>query len=1604
VTFSLRDHLHRAAQEFNPGSDQNWVEAALPVERNFPFPGYTAETIAAGICTEKYLSHRELFSEILPVLSRTEAAIGRSYAGRLLIEIAQNTEDAYRDVDRSGALHVSARVRGDGRTWVSFEHGGKPFDAADVDGFRLQRSSTKPAKRRRIGRFGVGIKAVLSIADAIELHSGGFHLRFEAEGDWPVFACPQPLQPQDGPAVRMVLRWCEAVTPEKALAQLVVGFDESELVFLERLRAVQVGDASFELESRDADGPFATFADRKGRTFRRLGDPEEAAVALVSRAGQAGGEVVAPVETFLHAYFRVTKCSVRIGFLAHAPFVLSEDRESLDLASPVHRNTNLELLTRVADLGREMVRALPATGVGLADLPNVVLGPADGLGETIASVQAGAKAHGNPLVTRSPDDVLRARLTAAVAKEALFPTEAGALAPGPRLLFGQKLQPLWNAAFPESRALPTGATAKWLASAPRAEFGIADAGSERFARELDAIDAEPAVGPVRPLERDDGPTGARLRLLVALQAQGQPMQTLSSIPHPVLGRARGKVFLPEGPHAFHAEDLERLGIAVLDTHPWAELRPEERNTVGFWFAQRGLPKLDPLTVMREVDRLRRASREEAVDGSLLRIAATVLAGAGGRPALASAWSLLFATRHRWNSMDVSNWSNVWRARVRCPCHDGAWRPFGDLSLSTTLKRELQVDLDRLAAILATTPEGAAQVAAGMGASKKVPLRIRFMLPLRDSWDDELAEFRREVPEESWNPQAAGEHSRALFGFARGERKVLYLDHPHQRFPVNDQGENHKYVAGGPGRDLASLVVLADAALPESAGPELARAVVLEQEWLSFVSAPLFNRPLNLDKRAGPRGAYPSRLLHQLRASPFVRTAADNGGRAGDDGLASPRELVRAEELPKDQWASSAKAFLPLVAKEDLEELQPALETLGIVSIAATRDLRHLLRALFLLVARAPQDSNAVGKRRPYRAAWRELIGHIGDLVLPQTRRGRQLRLDAIDEARASLTRAMADAAYLGWIPSDASTPERFPVLMSSPHDGWITAGECAKAVATDCVFFLGDGLRADGYEHVRFADLGENPVALARVLRIPAFRPRPGVYEAVQDEDGGGRAYLGRLIVELLPAIRAVVTTRAPGGGFPMGHDLFNERVNSSRLREPQILAVAAWPQETLLEEPAGGKVPRAAVVAPAFLFERLRDGPVLLADRRCVTDPDSVHANLWRLDQALANALESPGHAEAIQNILRVAAGTSPGEPVAERAARIRELLGRDSVADEPGQPSSPPTPGSGPDADGAVWSDFYRAVFHYADARAAALLLATPTSQDALANASLPWHETIVGRYVIGAAAPAPEELARTRFNEEAPLDALSSPLSYREWLLVLASDRVDFDDIRRRLEKGTRFRFRGRLFESVEDAEQQLAEAVDQLPVTGGQFAHPVVGVSSGRDVRGGGGTAHFAATGSITGVLGERYARRWLAESGGRRPFRIVDVSTRPARQAASYPPQYGRPDPDYSPGCDILVFVSEGDALPLGYEVKSRMGDGPLRFEMTRREREACEQVATGKRDSRWPLAGYHVLAISNLLAPDRAPSIALLEATPCLAGSEATGFTVRAEVGGKGSV
>lgn len=88
----------------------------------------------------------------------------RSYADRLVIELAQNAADAAVAIGIPGRLHFFTTAQG-----LYAANTGAPLTAAGVESLSHLRASTK--SEGAVGRFGVGFKAVLAVTDAPAVHS-----------------------------------------------------------------------------------------------------------------------------------------------------------------------------------------------------------------------------------------------------------------------------------------------------------------------------------------------------------------------------------------------------------------------------------------------------------------------------------------------------------------------------------------------------------------------------------------------------------------------------------------------------------------------------------------------------------------------------------------------------------------------------------------------------------------------------------------------------------------------------------------------------------------------------------------------------------------------------------------------------------------------------------------------------------------------------------------------------------------------------------------------------------------------------------------------------------------------------------------------------------------------------------------------------------------------------------------------------------------------------------------------------------------------------------------------------------------------------------------
>ena len=96
-----------------------------------------------------------------------------------ILEFLQNAEDAKEENDQVGVFRISF-----GRSRITISHNGKPFDETDIEALCGIRSSKKP-EAGNLGYLGIGFKSVFKATDSPEIHSNGFHFKFDKNyPDW----------------------------------------------------------------------------------------------------------------------------------------------------------------------------------------------------------------------------------------------------------------------------------------------------------------------------------------------------------------------------------------------------------------------------------------------------------------------------------------------------------------------------------------------------------------------------------------------------------------------------------------------------------------------------------------------------------------------------------------------------------------------------------------------------------------------------------------------------------------------------------------------------------------------------------------------------------------------------------------------------------------------------------------------------------------------------------------------------------------------------------------------------------------------------------------------------------------------------------------------------------------------------------------------------------------------------------------------------------------------------------------------------------------------------------------------------------------------------
>lgn len=114
-----------------------------------------------------------LWDDSIHMLSTVSESIF-SRSAHFILEVLQNAEDAGRKGSAPRgeiAFHLSPQ-------WVKIVHNGAPFSEADINAICGVRSSKHP-ELDTLGYLGIGFKSVFKVSDCPQIHSGGFHFKFD---------------------------------------------------------------------------------------------------------------------------------------------------------------------------------------------------------------------------------------------------------------------------------------------------------------------------------------------------------------------------------------------------------------------------------------------------------------------------------------------------------------------------------------------------------------------------------------------------------------------------------------------------------------------------------------------------------------------------------------------------------------------------------------------------------------------------------------------------------------------------------------------------------------------------------------------------------------------------------------------------------------------------------------------------------------------------------------------------------------------------------------------------------------------------------------------------------------------------------------------------------------------------------------------------------------------------------------------------------------------------------------------------------------------------------------------------------------------------------
>lgn len=286
-------------------------------------------------------SHLDLLRSIYPERSH------------FIFELIQNASDV-------NASEVEFRLHPDR---LEFSHNGRAFSARDVEAISRIAEGTKKDDATKVGKFGIGFKAVYNYTTRPEIYSQDFSFCIQD------YVRPYEVPPRDLESDRTLFIFPFDrldFAPEKMVEEIskaLVDLDSRSLIFLNSIRSIKwrlPSNRNGELrkavlshqilqnedkngnESQSAAhgidyyvssiGKYGKYAE-EWRVFSMQVELESAShrveIAFLDQPSAGGSQICKVEPSFLHVCFPTHK-KVPVGYLINAPFLTTPSRDNLD--------------------------------------------------------------------------------------------------------------------------------------------------------------------------------------------------------------------------------------------------------------------------------------------------------------------------------------------------------------------------------------------------------------------------------------------------------------------------------------------------------------------------------------------------------------------------------------------------------------------------------------------------------------------------------------------------------------------------------------------------------------------------------------------------------------------------------------------------------------------------------------------------------------------------------------------------------------------------------------------------------------------------------------------------------------------------------------------------------------------------------------------------------------------------------------------------------------------------------------------------------------------------------------------------------------------------